>query len=176
MTQQPHATQPPTGEGQKFPHDPQAPVWGEGHRAAGPAPGQAGPTGTDWQTGGLVFAGVLMMVYGVVAILQGISAIATDGVYEAINDYVYEISLTGWGVILLCLGVLATAVGYGILKGYWWARITGIFLASLSMVAHFMFLPYQPVWSVLMVALDFFVIWALATAPGKPKTSAPTAP
>jgi hypothetical protein len=60
---------------------------------------------------------------------------------------------------------VVAAVGYGILKGAWWARITGIFLASLSMVAHFLFLPYTPVWSVIMVGIDFFVILALALAP-----------
>ncbi|MFE0674475.1 hypothetical protein [Streptomyces sp. NPDC058867] len=168
MTQQPHA-KPPTEEGQ------QSPVWGETNRPAGPAPGAGGwdrgqaPAGSEWRTGGMVFAGVLMIVNGVVAILQGISALASDDVYEALADYVYEMNLTGWGVVLLCLGVLALAAGWGILKGAWWARITGIFLASLSMVAHFLFLPYQPVWSVLMVAIDFFVIWALATAPDAPR-------
>ncbi|MEV0176791.1 hypothetical protein AB0I00_37475 [Streptomyces sp. NPDC050803] len=170
MTQQPHATQPPTGGEQS------SQVWGESHRAAGPAPdtgGYGGPpgAGSGWRTGGMVFAGVLMLVNGCLAILQGISAIAEDDVYDRIGDYVYKISLTGWGVILLCLGAVAAVVGWGILQGAWWARMTGIFLASLSMVFHFLFLPYQPVWSVLMVAIDFFVIWALATAPERPDAS-----
>ncbi|MFE6336136.1 hypothetical protein ACFVOK_23465 [Streptomyces sp. NPDC057798] len=176
MTQQPHATPPAGGGSHSQAPSQEAPVWDDAHRPAGPAPGSRGyagpvPGGTDWQTGGLVFAGVLMMVNGIVAILQGISALAADDVYDRIGEYVYEISLTGWGVILLCLGVLAAVTGWGILKGAWWARITGIFLASLSLVAHFLFLPYQPVWSILMIALDVFVIWALATAPGKPGMS-----
>ncbi|KUL40368.1 DUF7144 family membrane protein [Streptomyces regalis] len=129
-----------------------------------PAPG--------WATGGLVFAGVLMLVNGLLAILQGISAIAEDDVYGRIGDYVFEINLTAWGWILLGLGVVVACVGYGILKGAWWARITGIFVASLSMVLHFLFLPYTPVWSVIMVGVDFFVILALATAPDVPRASA----
>ncbi|MFE7275610.1 hypothetical protein [Streptomyces sp. NPDC057623] len=136
---------------------------------SGPALGTAGsrpaPSGYDWTTGGLVFAGVLMLVNGLLAVLQGISAIAEDDVYGRIGDYVFKINLTAWGWILLGLGAVAMGVGYGILKGAWWARITGIFLASLSMVAHFLFLPYTPVWSVIMVGIDFFVILALATAP-----------
>ncbi|WAZ22989.1 hypothetical protein STRCI_004300 [Streptomyces cinnabarinus] len=174
MTQQPH--QQPTAEGQQGQQGQQPPVWGETNRPAGPSTGTSGyagpvPGATPWQTGGLVFAGVLLMVNGVVAILQGISAIAADDVYDRIGDYVYKISLTGWGVILLCLGAVALVVGWGVLQGAWWARITGIFLASLSLIANFLFLPYQPVWSVLMVALDFFVIWALATAPDKEKAA-----
>ncbi|MET8247822.1 hypothetical protein ABZV31_27510 [Streptomyces sp. NPDC005202] len=172
MTEQPHAGQPPTGgEG--------TPVGGEHQRSAGPAPGTGGrqtaagpapgtgdrpsaPGDYGWVAGGVVFAGVLMLVNGVLAILQGISAIAADDVYAPIGGYVYKINLTGWGWILVILGAVAVATGWGILKGAEWARMTGIFLASLSMIAQFMFLPYAPVWSVIMIALDFFVIWALA--------------
>lgn len=141
-------------------------TWASAETRPGPAsaPG-TGPPDYNWATGVLVFAGVLMLVNGLLAILQGISAIAEDDVYGRIGNYVFEINLTAWGWILLGLGVVAVCVGYGILKGAWWARITGIFLASLSMVAHFLFLPYTPVWSVIMVGIDFFVILALATAP-----------
>ncbi|MDF3142506.1 MULTISPECIES: hypothetical protein [unclassified Streptomyces] len=140
--------------------------------AAGTAPAPAPTPG--WVTGGLVFAGVLMLVNGLLAILQGISAIAEDDVYGRIGDYVFEINLTAWGWILLGLGAVVACVGYGILKGAWWARITGIFVASLSMVLHFLFLPYTPVWSVIMVGVDFFVILALAMAPDVPRASAST--
>jgi hypothetical protein len=150
MTQQPHAT---------------PPVWDKDHQQAAPPTPTDMPAGSGFATGGLVFAGVLMLVNGVLAVLQGISALAKDDVYEAVNDYVYEMNLTGWGWTMLVLGVVLLAVGYGVLKGAWWARMTGIFLASASMVLHFLFLPYAPVWSVIMVGVDFFVIWALATAP-----------
>ncbi|MFJ7075408.1 hypothetical protein [Streptomyces sp. NPDC098781] len=124
----------------------------------------AAPT-SDWGPGALLFAGVLLVVGGLLAIFQGIGAIADDDVYATIGEYVFEANLTAWGWILLVLGVLAVGVGYGVLQGAWWARITGIFLASLNMVAHFLFLPYTPVWSVVMVGIDFFVILALALAP-----------
>ena len=161
MTQQPHATQPPTGEG-KTP-----PAWGEGQRQGGQET-EAGRYGmaqedSGWATGGIVFAGVLLLMNGILAIFQGISAIAEDDVYTRVGDYVYKINLTGWGVILLVLGVVAAAAGGCILRGAGWARVTGIFMASLSMIIQFLFLPYAPVWSVIMIAVDIFVIWALST-------------
>ncbi|MDN3023560.1 hypothetical protein [Streptomyces sp. S.PB5] len=164
MTQQPHATPPSATPSSAAP-----PVWDKEHRQAAPAPADL-PAGSGFSTGGMVFAGVLMLVNGVLAVLQGISAIAADDIYDVIGDYVYKINLTGWGWIMLVLGAVLVGVGYGVLKGAWWARMTGIFLASAAMVLHFLFLPYAPVWSVIMIGVDFFVIWALATAPDPART------
>ncbi|MEU1253145.1 hypothetical protein ACFCYF_13155 [Streptomyces chartreusis] len=148
-------------------------TWPSAGAGTEPSAASGGAPTSDWITGGLVFAGVLMLVNGLLAILQGISAIAADDVYARIGDYIFKANLTAWGWILLGLGVVALGVGYGILQGAWWARITGIFLASLSMVAHFLFLPYAPVWSVIMVGIDFFVILALALAPDVSRDSDP---
>jgi hypothetical protein len=114
-------------------------------------------------TGGIVFAGVLLLCNGALAVLQGIAAVAEDDVYARIGSYVYEMNLTGWGVLHIVLGALALVIGYGLLKDLAWARFAGILLASLSLVAQFLFLPYAPVWAVVMMALDVFVIWALAS-------------
>ncbi|MER5292999.1 hypothetical protein ABT382_13050 [Streptomyces pharetrae] len=147
------------------PHTPEPPVWDPSHQGTGSAPRSAGPrsAGSDWASGGTVFAGVLMLVNGLLAVLQGIAAIAEDDVYARLGDYVYEVSLTGWGWILVILGVVVAATGAGILQGAAWARAAGILLASLSLIAQFLFLPYAPLWSMIMIAIDFFVIWALAT-------------
>ncbi|MFE1028068.1 hypothetical protein ACFW5I_26455 [Streptomyces sp. NPDC058818] len=132
-----------------------------------PTNGPGAPRPTDrtsgWVTGGVVFAGVLLLLNGALAILQGIAAIAEDDVYTRVGSYVYELSLTGWGIIHVILGAVVLVTGYGLLKGMAWARFAGIFLASLSLVAQFLFLPYAPVWAVIMMAIDVFVIWALAS-------------
>ncbi|NBE55563.1 DUF7144 family membrane protein [Streptomyces boluensis] len=117
---------------------------------------------SGWVAGGVTFAGVLMLVNGVLAMLQGFTALAEDDVYARLGDYVYKLSLTSWGWILLVLGVIAVVVGWGIISGAGWARATGIALASLKLVGQFLFLPYAPVWCVIMIALDVFIIWALA--------------
>ncbi|MEU0986084.1 MULTISPECIES: hypothetical protein [unclassified Streptomyces] len=118
---------------------------------------------SGWAVGGVVFAGILMICNGVLAILQGISAIAKDDVYTRVGDYVYKINLTGWGWIHLVLGVCLLITGWGVLSNQSWARYTGIFFASISLIAQFLFLPYLPIWAVIMIAIDVFIIWALAT-------------
>ncbi|MFF9058943.1 hypothetical protein ACF09K_09605 [Streptomyces sp. NPDC014882] len=154
---------------------PGSPVWDPSHQGTGPTGAGGWPPGPSAESGlaagGVVFAGVLMLVNGVLAVFQGIAAIAEDDVYGRIGDYVYKINLTGWGWILLIVGVVAAVAGGGILKGAAWARVTGIVLASVSLVLQFLFLPYAPVWSIVLIAIDVFVIWALAVyrpaAPGR---------
>jgi hypothetical protein len=114
-------------------------------------------------TGGVTFAGVLLLCGGVLAVLQGIAAVAEDDVYARVGTYVYELDLTGWGWVHVVVGALAAVTGGGLLRGAAWARFAGIVLASLSLVAQFLFLPYAPVWAVVMMAIDVFVIWALAS-------------
>ncbi|MBL3805883.1 hypothetical protein AB0O03_16755 [Streptomyces diastaticus] len=134
----------------------------DGPSAPAPAPDPHG----GWRTEGLVFAGVLMLCQGVLAALQGVAGLVGDPFYEEVADYTYRISLTGWGVIHLVLGVAVAVTGAGILRRARWARLPGLFFAALSLVAQFLFLPYQPVWSIIVIALDVFIIWALASAPG----------
>ncbi|MFF3325743.1 hypothetical protein [Streptomyces sp. NPDC002889] len=152
-------------------------TWGSPSVAGGPTGHASRPPVTDgtsgWVSGGVVFAGVLMLCSGVLAVLQGIAAIAEDDVYTRIGDYVYKLDLTGWGWLHIILGVLVAVVGGGLLRNASWARVAGIVLASLSLIAQFLFLPYAPIWSVVVMAIDVFIIWALASYhPPHPAASA----
>lgn len=60
-----------------------------------------------------VFAGVLLMLSGVMNVLQGITAIAKDDFYVHIGNYAYKFSLTSWGWIHLILGIAVAIVGWG---------------------------------------------------------------
>ena len=63
----------------------------------------------------------------------------------------------------MLLGILAGVAGWGVLKGQMWARVVGIGFALLSMAIQFLIIPLYPIWSLLMIALDIGIIWALAT-------------
>ncbi len=49
--------------------------------------------------------------------------------------------------------------------GKTWAALVAMFLAVMSAVANFFFIPYYPFWAIVIIALDMWVIWAL-TRPG----------
>ncbi|MEU6056908.1 hypothetical protein [Streptomyces sp. NPDC047097] len=108
-----------------------------------------------------MFAGVLMMVLGIIDMLQGIVGIARNDVYAEIGDYVFEFDARTWGWIHLVIGLIVALIGAGILSGASWARAGGVALAALALIANFLWLPYQPVWAVISIAIAVFVIWAL---------------
>jgi hypothetical protein len=56
--------------------------------------------------------------------------------------------------------------GLAVFSGAPWARVVGITLAVLSAIANFFFIPYYPIWAVLIIALDVAVIWGLASYGG----------
>ena len=116
-----------------------------------------------WASGLTVVAATFLVIAGVWHVIAGFAAVVHDNVYVATPQYIYSFDLTAWGWLHILLGVLEIVAGFAVLKGQTWARVVGIVLASLSMIANFGFLPHYPLWSLLIIALDAGIIWALAT-------------
>ena len=117
--------------------------------------------GQDWAEGLTVFAAVMLMIVGLLAVLRGIMAIANDNVFVTTSGYVFEFDLTGWGWVHLILGAVAVVVGFGLFQASMWARVGGVVIAGLVIITNFLSLPYYPVWSIVVIAFSAFVIWAL---------------
>lgn len=108
-------------------------------------------------------AAIIMVTVGIIQFFQGIAAVAENEVFVTGLNYVYKFDLTTWGWIHIVLGVLVAAVGLALFTGAGWARVSAIVIAAVSILANFLWLPYYPWWSVLIIALDVVVIWALST-------------
>jgi hypothetical protein len=117
---------------------------------------------TPWGTGFAMFAGALMLVVGVYQVIAGIAALVHDVLFVSTPGYTYAFDITGWGWVHLALGIVVGAAGVAVLQGRTWGRVVGIILAGLSLIANFLFIPYYPIWSLVIIALDIVVIWALA--------------
>jgi len=112
--------------------------------------------------GFIVFAGVAMVMIGALHALQGLVALFNDDFYVVGQEWIFEFDLTTWGWIHLLIGLLVLVAGFFVFKGAVWARVVGIAAAALSAVLNFMWLPYYPVWALIIIALDVMVIWALS--------------
>jgi hypothetical protein len=124
-----------------------------------------GAISSEWAAGGALFAACMLIMVGVFQVLAGIVALVDDDFYVAAAHYPYDMSVTAWGWIHLIVGALVLLTGLSLLAGRSWAVIVAIILAILNAIENFFFIPYYPVWSVVIIAIDIFVIWAL-TRPG----------
>lgn len=111
--------------------------------------------------GTAIFAGIVMVIIGVFQVLDGIIALVDDDYYVVTPNYTYEFDITVWGWIHLIIGIILIAAGLSIVKGFLWARIVGIAVVALSAIANFFFIPYYPFASILIIAIDVLIIWAL---------------
>jgi hypothetical protein len=111
--------------------------------------------------GTAVFAGIMMVIIGVFHAIDGIIAIAEDNYYVVTPHYTFDLDVTAWGWIHLIVGIILIVAGLSIVKGFLWARILGIAVVALSAIANFFFIPYDPFASILMIAIDVLIIWAL---------------
>lgn len=108
-------------------------------------------------------AAVIMVTVGIIQLCQGIAAVAKNEVFVVGVEYVYKFDLTTWGWIHIVLGVLVAIVGLALFTGAGWARVSAIIVAAISILANFLWLPHYPVWSLVIIALDVVVIWAVST-------------
>jgi hypothetical protein len=108
-----------------------------------------------------VFAAVMLMMIGAFQAIQGLIALANDTFYVVGQEYIFQFDVTRWGWIHLILGVVVAVAGYFVLQAKGWARTVGVIVAGVSALFNFAWLPYYPVWSILIIALNVFVIWAL---------------
>lgn len=108
-------------------------------------------------------AAIILVTIGILQIFQGIAAVAEDELFVVGIEYTYKFDFTTWGWIHIVLGAVVTLVGFALFTGATWARVAAIVLAALSILANFMWLPYYPWWSLLIIALNVVVIWAVST-------------
>jgi len=110
---------------------------------------------------GITFAACMLTLIGSFQVIAGLVAIFDDNFYVVAQNYTFNLDTTAWGWIHLIVGVLIVATAFGLFSRAAWAGATAIVLASMSAIANFFFIPYYPFWSIVVIALDIWVIWAL---------------
>ena len=118
---------------------------------------------SGWAVGFAWFAAAMLILIGAFQFFEGLAAVIEDQFYVVGDDYAFEIDVTAWGWIHMILGAVVLAAGWAVISGRPWARAVGIGVAVLSAITQFFYIPYYPIWAVLIIALNVACIWALAT-------------
>lgn len=116
---------------------------------------------SGWAVGYAAFAGVVLVIVGVFQIIHGLVALFNDEFFVTTPKWVFKFDVTTWGWIHVIIGGLVLLAGIGIFSGNVLARTVGVFAAAGSALVNFAWLPYYPVWGVVIIALNIGVIWAL---------------
>jgi hypothetical protein len=128
-------------------------------------------SGYDSGTGSTAVAAWLLILGGLFSFFTGLAIVVKKAYFTSLpgyasvsHNYAFHWNLTAWGWGELILGILVVLAGVCVLLGQTWARWAGVVLAVISAVGSFVFLPIYPLWSIIVIAVDVFIIWALATA------------
>ena len=137
----------------------------EGHYSGQSSTSIKGVSG--WVTGFIFFAATMMMIMGFFHFIEGFTAVLDDSFYVVTHNYSLELDVTTWGWIHMIGGVIIGLTGMVLISGLLIARIAAIILAVASAILNFYSIPYYPIWSVLMIALDIGIIWAIVAHGGE---------
>ena len=116
---------------------------------------------SGFAVGVTVTAGIFLLIGGVCHAFQGIVAIFENEFYVTTQNWIFKFDVTTWGWIHLIIGLIAIFAGVGLFSGKVWSRTVGVIVAGISILVNFTWLPYYPLWAILIIAFDVFVIWAL---------------
>jgi hypothetical protein len=120
--------------------------------------------------GWILFAGIMLMVVGLLNLLAGIAAVDDSTIYTRDIEFVLtDLKTLGW--ILIVLGAAQLLAGIGVFRQSELARWAGIGFASLNLLAQFVLLPAHPGWTLTIFFVDIIIIFGLLTYGGRDRRS-----
>jgi hypothetical protein len=123
---------------------------------------QVGSDQVSGWVGWIFLAAMIMVISGAMNLIQGLSALFRDEAYwVTLGGAVVTFDITTWGWIHLIFGILLIVVGFLLMKGSTFARVLGIVLVALNIVAQFSWTTLYPFWSLILITVDILVIYAL---------------
>jgi uncharacterized membrane protein HdeD (DUF308 family) len=115
-------------------------------------------------SGWWVFAGVLLLVAGVLNIIYGIAAIGDSKFFTEQGTFIIS-GLHTWGWVTLIIGVLEIVAAFSLFSGGELGRWVGIIVGSLNAIAALLAIPAYPFWSLAIFALSIIIVYKLAEGP-----------
>jgi len=115
-------------------------------------------------SGWWVFAGILLLIAGVLNIIYGIAAIGDSKVFTANATYIIS-GLHTWGWLTLILGVVELFAAFSLFSGGDFGRVLGIVVGSLNAIGALMVLNAYPFWSLAVFALSVIIVYKLVEGP-----------
>ncbi len=118
--------------------------------------------------GWLLFAGVVLMVAGVMRFFDAIWAWTYNGALpNNLQQALLGHSLTTYGWVWLFIAIILFGSGAAVMVRSQFARWIGIIAGGIGAVSAIWWMPYYPVWSLVYIFIGILVIYALAAHGGR---------
>jgi hypothetical protein len=120
-------------------------------------------TAQQSQGAGPVAAAALMLTSAILTLFVGIFALTADDLVFSGPGYEYTFRISGWGWVNLLTALVVAAVAIGLFINATATWVAAVVVACLAMVVSFLWMPYYPAGSIVLIVLDAAVIWGVAT-------------
>ena len=115
--------------------------------------------------GWLLFAGIMILIAGILNTIWGIAAIDKASFFVEDERFIIEdLSTMGW--VILIIGIVQLFAAFSIWSGGGFGRWIGIIAASFSAVGALLSIPGYPLWSIAVFGVDLLIIYGLAAYGG----------
>jgi hypothetical protein len=121
---------------------------------------------TTQGAGWLTFAGIMIILAGILNAIWGIAAIDNANFFVEDQRFIFS-DLNTWGWIILIIGVVQVFAAFSIWAGGQFGRWIGIIAASLSAIGALLSIPGYPFWSLAVFGIDLLIIYGLSAYGGR---------
>jgi hypothetical protein len=116
----------------------------------------------DRGSGWLVFAGIVLIVAGVMRFFDSLWAFRYHGALpENLENAIFGHSLSTYGWIYLIVAIILVLCGFAVMVRSQFARWVGVVAAVIAAISAIWWMPYYPIWSLTYMGIAVFVIYAL---------------
>lgn len=115
---------------------------------------------TGW-VGWVYFAGILLVVRALFQAFFGFVALTKNEILVVTPDQLAVFNFTTWGIVHLVVAVILLTAGFSVFNGGMWGRVIGSIAAGIGILANLVYLPAYPLWSIVALVLDVFILYAL---------------
>jgi hypothetical protein len=116
-------------------------------------------SGNGWT----IFAGIALLVAGVMRIFDSIWAFRYHGVLPSnLEAAIFGHTLKTYAWVYLAVGIILILAGFGVMIQSQVSRWIGIFAAAILGISAIWWMPYYPIWSLTYIGIGVLVVYALA--------------
>ena len=112
-------------------------------------------TGGGW----IAFAGVMMILAGLLDVVNGLWAI--DRQDTAVDALFFQDNLEGWGWFYIVVGIVLILAGFAVFQRSPWAVTVGVVVAIIGAVTNMFWIFQYPLASIVLVIINVMVLYAL---------------